>query len=124
MAAPGRPWKPGQSGNPNGRPPKGRALTEILEKAGSKTIEYMGKRKSGKRVLAEMLWQLVVTGHVVYPDGNIVTPEFEEWFKAVEWLYRHVDGPPKAELDVTSGGASVTFREVVAVLPPEDGEDA
>ena len=37
------PFQKGQTGNPNGRPPKSRALTEILEAAGGKTIEYQGK---------------------------------------------------------------------------------
>ena len=34
-------FKPGQSGNPNGRPPKSRALTALLEKAGGRKISVL-----------------------------------------------------------------------------------
>jgi len=96
-------WKPGQSGNPKGRPPKSRALTELLEKAGGKTVEYGGKRISGRRLLARLIWQAVTTGEVVLPgvdaDGNALKLVFgpADWFDAVKWLYTHMDGPaPKA----------------------------
>ena len=99
-------WKKGQSGNPNGRPPKHRALTEILEKAGSKTIPVEGKntKVARKRVVAELAWQLVTEGQAIMPDGKKLVLDPKDWINTVKWIYQHIDGPPKAELDVTTGG--------------------
>lgn len=58
-------WKPGQSGNPNGRPPKGHSITdtikdmmnetpEIKKALGTKVIEYALK---GDMTAMKMLWQ-------------------------------------------------------------------
>ena len=45
----GRPWKPGESGNPNGRPPKGEAWADVAnELLNSKEIEITMKMADGK----------------------------------------------------------------------------
>lgn len=101
-------WKPGQSGNPNGRPPKSRALTAILETALNKTIPgspQAESKVSRKRLLAEHIAEFVTTGRVTLPDNRVLEAEsVTDWLTAVKWLYQHVDGPPRTELDVTSGG--------------------
>lgn len=111
------PFKPGQSGNPKGRPPKSRALTQILEKAGSKTVEVNGKRISGKRLLAQMMWQAVTLGEVELPGGEKLTLGVNDWLVAAKWIYAHIDGPPKGEIDVTSLGEQINLIQVVGADP-------
>ena len=104
MARPGT-WKPGQSGNPKGRPPKNRALTEIRAKQGCRTLEdFDGKRRSGKRVVARIMWELATTGKARLPDGRSLDVAPKDYLTIVKFVYSQVDGPPKAELDVTTGG--------------------
>jgi hypothetical protein len=106
------PWIKGQSGNPKGRPPKERALTSILEKAGSKTLEYEGKRISSKRLVARLVWSGSTTGKLAFPDGNTIELTYDDWIELVKFIYQHIDGPPKAELDVTSGGERLIIQYV------------
>lgn len=95
-------WKPGQSGNPKGRPKKSRALTEILARGGSKTIEDAdGKRRSGKRIVARLLWQAATTGVVQFPDTKeTMTIPLSDWLGIIKFLYTHIDGPPDQALGV------------------------
>lgn len=113
-------WKPGESGNPSGRPPKNRALTDLLEKAGSKTIEIDGKPISGKRILARLAWDLAVTGKATFPDGTSLALDPSDWLGLVKWIYTHIDGPPRAELDVTSDGEKLSFIEIVHEVNPDE----
>lgn len=88
------------SGNPSGRPPKGRALTEILENAGSKTVERDGKRVSGKQLVAALLWDIVKTGQCVLPNGTTYKVDGAGWFEVVKFIYTQVDGPAKQSVQV------------------------
>jgi hypothetical protein len=99
--------KKGTTNNPKGRPPKGRALTEILERAGAKTLTVGGKKVSGKQLAARMAWELVTTGKTAFPDGREIKADFREWFEAVKWIYAQIDGPPKQAHELTGedGGA-------------------
>ncbi len=94
-------WEPGTSGNPHGRPPKSRALTDLLEKAGNRTIEDVDQKKRAyKRVLARMLWEFVSTGQATLPCGEIIKAEDAgDWMAAVKFLYAQIDGPPPKEID-------------------------
>jgi hypothetical protein len=102
-------FKPGQSGNPNGRPKKQRALTAILERAGSKTYSFNGKTVAAKRALASMLWQAAMTGTITLPpdeNGKVRYKDLppKEYIDLVKWLYNQIDGPPKSETDVNLSG--------------------
>jgi hypothetical protein len=106
-------WQPGESGNPAGRPPKSRALTAILERAGSQTLDVDGKKVSRKRLLAELAWQLVSTGKATFPDGTVLEAAPKDWLETVKWIYSHIDGPPKQVLEHTGkDGGDVVFRVV------------
>ena len=115
-------WKQGVSGNPNGRPPKNRALTEILTRAGSKTLEVAGKRISGKRLMACLAWQIATTGKATFPNGTVLEASPRDVMDIWKWLYTHIDGPPRAELDVTTDGKPIEIRTITAVEPVSDGE--
>jgi len=88
-------FQPGQSGNPKGTPPKHRALTALLERAGAKTVLVDGKNVSSKRWLAGALWQVITSASVTMPDGRTFDVEPKDWLETVKWLYAHVDGPPR-----------------------------
>lgn len=91
-------WQKGQSGNPNGRPPKKRQLTEILERAGN------AKSPNGvaaKKQLADMLWQAVLTGRVIFDDGTIMALKTEDWIAVNKFIYQQIDGPPKPEIEIS-----------------------
>jgi hypothetical protein len=106
-------FKQGQSGNNKGRPPKERALTAILERAGAKSVEVDGKAISGKQLVARMVWEGVATRSITFPDGDTMKLQPYHWLELVKWMYGHVDGPPKAEISVDTNGKMII--EVVYV---------
>jgi hypothetical protein len=104
------PWKPGQSGNPNGRPKKQRAWTALLDRAGSHTIlPPDGTPISAKRFIARALVELATHGKTKMADGTEIEVRGDGWFDVVKFIYAQVDGPPKAEVDLTSNGETLTF---------------
>lgn len=94
-------FRAGHSGNPNGRPPKSRALTEILERAGAQKMPMPdGALTERRRVLAEYLWNAVIHGEIELPpdkDGEQEKLRFspKDWLETVKFLYQHIDGPAK-----------------------------
>ena len=105
------PYKKGQSGNPNGRPLKNRALTALLEAAGDKTIDAGGgKRVARKRILADVAWQLATEARAILPNGTVLDLAPKEWLDVYKFIYQQVDGPPKSEVDLTSDGEKIIVR--------------
>lgn len=93
-------WKQGQSGNPNGRPPKDRAIASQIEKALNK-VELGADGKKHKRVtlLAEIFVNALVTGKVVLPNGYTLTLPPREWMEMSKFVVTHVDGPLKTAVE-------------------------
>ncbi|HEV2863045.1 MAG TPA: DUF5681 domain-containing protein [Pyrinomonadaceae bacterium] len=92
------PFRPGHSGNPNGRPPKFRALTDLLSLRGDAQVTLDGEKLSGGELLARLLWQIATTGKAKFPDGTELIVGPKDWLETVKWLYVHIDGPaPKPE---------------------------
>jgi hypothetical protein len=113
--------------NPKGRPPKERALTAILERAGAKSVEVDGKAVSGKQLVARMVWEGVASRVVSFPDGALMTLDADQWLILVKWVYAQIDGPPKQQMEVGGipGSApipvhAVDYRQAIAPLAPED----
>ena len=102
-------FKPGQTGNPNGRPKKDRALTALIETSLSHTIEIDGERVSGKRLLARLVTEAATTGEATLPNGKVLRLAPKDWLDFVKWIYAHIDGPAPAKHEITGedGGALV-----------------
>ncbi len=111
-------WKKGESGNPNGRPPKNRTLTAILEKAGNSKRDGV----AAKRKLAELLWEGATTGKVTFDEAPKPL-DAQDWLSLSKFIYQHIDGAPKNELDVTTNGNDLPGAGVVVVLPDNGRQD-
>jgi hypothetical protein len=121
MAASKTSFQPGKSGNPKGRPPKPRALTNLMEKWGNKASPVEGLKY--KELLMMRIWQAATLGQIDYGDGRIekVSPKEAALFAGL--LMRQVDGPPPAQVDVTSMGEKISAIAIVEVNHPADTED-
>lgn len=89
-------WVKGQSGNPNGRPPKGECLTDILR-------AYIFKPTPGKKpklryeILCEKAWELVEK----YSD-----------IRAIMWIFDRIDGKPRITATVNREVDDETATEI------------
>ena len=107
-------FEKGKSGNPNGRPPKNRAWTAILDKAGSKTLDYRGRKVSRKTLLAEYIMQAITSGSVTFPDDSTIELSPRDWMDMVWKVYGQIDGPPKTAVELENpkdqDGNAVPFQ--------------
>jgi len=110
-------WKPGQSGNPAGRPKqnKSRELAGLLTKAGTKRFKFTddtGRNRSIEynEFIAGRIMEALSTGQVTFPPGImeeavpvVIRLNSAEWMKLVDFFFKQVDGlvPKSQELDKT-----------------------
>lgn len=112
---PGTPFKPGQSGNPHGRPKKKRALTQALESAVSKSVQLPdGSRVNGKRYLASLAVQALTDGKVTLASGKTLDLSPEDLLFFWKFAYAQIDGnPPQAHEHTGEDGRPIEFIEVI-----------
>jgi hypothetical protein len=92
-------WTTGQSGNPKGRTPRKRALTEMLRIQGEKPILVGGEEISAQEALAKAVWQFAVTGEVWLMGNRLTASSVTEWAHVVKWLYTHIEPPTAVEVE-------------------------
>lgn len=127
-------FQKGQSGNPKGRPKKERTLSRMLENGGKSRVGPKGE--TAQRMMVQRVWEGITQGMIRFPDLPDGTPNFialdaAEWTRLAKLVYDQVDGPPKAELDVTSAGEKLpVIFQIVEGVPSNaarkdtsDGED-
>lgn len=95
-------FKPGQSGNPNGRPKGARSLStilrEMLEEEIDVNIDGVKSRKQFQEVIIRKLLKKA-------NDGDM---------RAIEHIFDRIEGKAKQNLDVTSNGETVgQVQEVI-----------
>ena len=98
-------FKPGESGNPKGRPKKAEALTEILRTQLAKAkIQYPdGSQLVAKEALAAKLIELAMEGDV----------------PALKYIYDRIDGKPAQSIDLDHSG-ELKYSIIPAVIPDDD----
>jgi hypothetical protein len=109
-------WKPGQSGNPKGRKPQKRTLTEMLRLKGEAVIIVGGEPISAQEALAKAVWQFVTTGEVWLMGKKLEAQNVNEWASVVKWLYTHIE---PARLQEAEGEPELVVQ-VVRVDKMED----
>lgn len=123
----------GKTNNPNGRPPKARELTEILKRAGAKTLAVQQYNASGlkkvsrKRWLADQIWQCAATGKVTFVDENgaertLEVENIDSWLVLIKWLYTHIDGPAPIQAGV-EGDLVIRLDGLDRILDRAYGEE-
>ena len=129
MARSSTTWQKGMAPlNPQGRPKRGQALTEILAAYGAVPVARGGQpEQPAKHILAQLVWSAVLTGEVELPDGRVRTLNTQEWIDVVKWLYERVDGPPARTLQAADVEHALTGEQVegfklrIGVVPGEGG---
>ena len=94
-------WKKGQSGNPKGRPPKGRSWMEQLEYA----IKEVEKEKKDRfmRQAIKMAWNeprmMSAILRKLVPDKTHLEVPVSEYLEAIQavWSKHHPQEPKKGE---------------------------
>ncbi len=117
------PFVRGQSGNPKGRNPKSRALTEILEVAGrQKMPTESGDLVEPRRLLARMLWAVLTTGETELPSGETLRFSAKDWLETAKFVYSQIDGPVKPQMP-TEGSERPLKRKVFTLEDLEEKDE-
>jgi len=115
-------FEKGQSGNPNGRPRKTRALANILEVRGQQKYEYCGELLSGNEILSRIVWDILLKRKALFMDRKRYEAiKLELWENILKFYVNHTEGPPRAELDITTGDEPLSGG-IVIILPSNGRE--
>ncbi len=113
MARSNTSFQPGVSGNPKGRPPKKRTLTNLLEKVANRKFTAEGEEIAAKQLFAAHIWEGLATGKITFPDSSILQLDSTSYINLAKFALGQIDGPPKAEMDVTTEGKALKASPTV-----------
>lgn len=91
-----KPKPKGRTNNPRGRPPKGRALTEVLTVYSLKKVTLNDKSLSRAEHLAGLVWGLALEGKTVI-DGQTKIVKPSQQIDMIKFIYTQIDGPVKID---------------------------
>ena len=89
----------GKTNNPNGRPPRGRALAELMSENLSQVIDGV----DNKTVIVKRAITGLRTGVLDFGKRKVKLGG-KEWIDLFKYISTHLDGPAKQELLVSHGG--------------------
>ncbi|MHB0966006.1 MAG: hypothetical protein ACYC36_06070 [Bellilinea sp.] len=98
----------GRTNNPNGRPPKNRALTDALALALKHTVDFPdGRKVSGKKVLANLVTSVLTTGRIKFPnDTEESIVSVKDWMEFAKWAYGYLE-PAATRLEHTGEDGNI-----------------
>jgi hypothetical protein len=76
-----------------------------------------GSKVARKRLMARYLWEAVSTGEIRFPDGKVIVLSPDDVLAIIQFLYKHIDGPPISQVDVTSGGNTIQIEYINSPYP-------
>lgn len=80
-------------------------MTAALEAALAKPVLFETDSASvkvrGHLLVAALVAELATTGKATLPGGKVLDASPKDWIETVKWLYSHIDGPPKQELELS-----------------------
>jgi len=106
MAAP-----KGNRNNPNGRPPKNKALSTMLEAALDSKSEYNGKKTTGKAILADLVVRAATTGRLRFPsdtEDSIIS--IQDWLGLAKWVFERIDGRPVQAVEGVGDDGEIVIK--------------
>ena len=102
---PAKPFKKGTSGNPNGRPPKGYSITEMMKKLlATKVKDAKGRMVDPREAIGRSILKKALEGDVA----------------AQKMVWQYMDGMPQQNIDATSGGEKI---QGITVYMPEERDE-
>lgn len=111
-------WKPGQSGNPKGRPPNSRMLAELLREAGQTKIKRGGHFVPRNVLVAENCWQLLTEGQCALLNGATFKISGKDYLELIRFVFGHVDGPVRPDVNI-----SLEQTKIYVGVSPDDWDD-
>jgi hypothetical protein len=103
----GRPWQPGQSGNPAGRPPDGQSWAGIIREVTEMSPEQVAKLVGGERSdlgRSFLMMPRKVQLKYLLISRVIAALMFEPTQGLLSTIIERVDGKVTDKLDLTTGG--------------------
>lgn len=85
-------FKPGQSGNPRGRPPGVRSMARLLDEIGNQSVLGKGKGPGAdyRAVVARKLWFAAATGWLNLGESSRRI-NMKLWMQLVTWMFEHLE---------------------------------
>lgn len=94
-----------------------RALAILLNALGKEEITINDKPVSRMTQLGSIVWEFLLDGKIVFPDGHTLIPSASEWGRMIRWFFIHLDGPvrlPSPQQPVNASATSIV--QVVEVV--------
>lgn len=119
-------WQQGTSGNPSGKPPKERQLTNALIECLNTEFRIIRDKEEiarlPKQQIAKYLVEAAMTGFVTLMTGERITFSADQLQKLWGDLYTRVDGPPAQEIDANLSN-SILFDAQETITKDDDADN-